>query len=272
MSKGHIFLSQNSDTNYLRQAYALALSIKKFNNINQTCLITSDSVPEEYKHAFDYVLPIPWSDLASKSIWKIENRWKLIHCTPFKENLVYDVDMLLLNSNDNWWNYFKNKDLCFTTFVSDYRGNKVSNNFYRKTFVENNLLNVYTGCFYFKKTQPAYEFFKWMEIITNNYELFYKNFLSNPQKFFSFDVSAALALRFIQKENEFTTCSKIPSFTHMKPRIQEWSNYPDKWTKVLSVNFTDSSELKIANIKQSGLFHYVEEEFLTDDIIFKLTK
>lgn len=272
MSKGHVFLAQNSDVNYIRQAYALASSIKKFNKINQTCLITNDVVPEEYKHVFDNVIIIPWSDLANKSIWKIENRWKLIHSTPFKENIVYDVDMLLLNSNDNWWNYFKDKDLYFTTNVYDYRGNIVTKNDYRKTFTNNNLVNVYTGCFYFKKTQLAYEFFKWLEIITLNYEIFYTKFLVMPQKFLSFDVSAALALRFMNKENEFSISNSIPSFIHMKPMIQEWVNYPDKWTKVLSVSFTDDCSLKIANIKQNGLFHYVEDEFLTNDIIYKLSK
>lgn len=272
MSKGHIFLAQNSDINYLRQAYALALSIKKFNKINQTCLITNDSVPEEYRHGFDNIVSIPWSDLATNSTWKIENRWKLIHATPFKENIVYDVDMLLLNSNDNWWDYFKDRDLFFTTQVYDYRGNVITKNSYRKTFITNNLVNVYTGCFYFKKTQPAYEFFKWLEIITSKYNIFYEKFLINRQKFFSLDVSAALALKFMCKENEFTSKSSIPSFVHMKPMIQDWVNYPDKWTKVLSVNFNDFCDLKISNIKQSGLFHYVEDEFLTDDIIYKLSK
>jgi hypothetical protein len=31
MSKGHIFLAQNSDVDYVRQACALALTIKKYN-------------------------------------------------------------------------------------------------------------------------------------------------------------------------------------------------------------------------------------------------
>jgi hypothetical protein len=272
MSKGHIFLSQNSDVDYLRQAYALALSIKKFNKINQTCLITNNPVPDEYRYAFDYVVPIPWSDLAAKSTWKIENRWKIIHCTPFKENIVYDVDMLLLNSNDHWWKHFKNRDLVFTNNVFTYRGQQITSKFYRKTFKESKLPNVYTGCFYFRKTQPAYEFFKWVELITKNYELFYKKFLTHPQKFFSFDVSAALALRFMNKENEFVGSLNVPSFTHMKPMIQEWKHPPNKWTDVLSVSFNDNCDLKISNIKQNGIFHYVEDEFLTEEIIHKLLK
>ena len=56
MSKGHVFLAQNSDVDYVNQAYALALSIKHNNTINQTCLITNNTVPHEYRHAFDHVV------------------------------------------------------------------------------------------------------------------------------------------------------------------------------------------------------------------------
>jgi hypothetical protein len=68
-TKGHIFLAQNSDVDYVRQAYALALSIKKHNTqYNKTCIVTNDPVPEEYKHAFDYIVDIPWGDQAVNSV------------------------------------------------------------------------------------------------------------------------------------------------------------------------------------------------------------
>lgn len=271
MSKGHIFLAQNSSSDYVRQAYALALSIKKFNRINnKTCLVTNDQVPELYRAAFDYIVPIPWSDLASNSEWKVENRWKLIHATPFKENIVYDTDMVLLNSNDHWWKFFKDKDLVFTTKVFDYRSRIITDNFYRKTFVENSLKNVYTGCYYFKKSNRSYEFFKWLDVITSNWKDFY-NKLKSPQKFTSLDINAALAIKFMGAEEDTCIAAGIlPSFIHMKPHIQDWKNIPSKWTDVLSVRSTADFNLYINNIKQQGLFHYVEDEFLTDEIIFNL--
>jgi hypothetical protein len=273
MTKGHVFLAQNSDTNYVRQAVALAASIKKFNQENKTCLITNDPVPEEFKPLFDFIVQIPWTDQAVNSTWKIENRWKIIHATPFKENIVYDVDMILLSSNDHWWNFLNKRDISFTSNVFDYRGKIVNNNFYRKTFVENNLVNLYTGCFYFKKSNKAFEFFKWLNIITSNWQDFYKKFLPNhTQRFVSIDVSAALALKFMDNEDFVINNSVVPSFIHMKPMIQEWKNFPSKWTNVLPCYFNDNCELKVANIKQQGLFHYVEDEFLTDDILYKLLK
>jgi hypothetical protein len=270
MTKGHVFLAQNSDVDYVKQAYALALSIKIHNQENRTCLITSDFVPEEYHHVFDHIVPIPWKDSALGSQWKIENRWKIIYATPFDENIVYDVDMLLLESNDHWWKHFEDKDLCFTTSVTDYRGNIVTSDYYRKSFTSNGLDNIYTGAFYFKKVSAAYEFFKWLEIIVVHWQKFYRIHLKNSaQKFCSIDLSAALALRFMGRTVDHRG---IPSFTHMKPGIQGWKTIPTKWTNVLNSFTDDTLQLKIGNFQQSGLLHYVEEEFLTSNHIDLLRK
>lgn len=273
MSKGHVFLAQNSDVNYVRQACALALSIKKYNSVNQTCIITNDQIPKEYTHAFDHVVSIPWSDSAKESSWKIENRWKIIHATPFKESLVYDADMLLLNTNDHWWKYFKGKSLVFTTEVVNYFGNTVLNDTYRRTFTANNLSNIYTGCFYVKKDSVSFEFFKWLELIVQNWKEFYKIHLeSNHQKFLSIDLSAALAYNFMNNQEMIDIRSHVPTFIHMKSALQGWKNVPVLWTNAVQNSFTEDCQLKVGGVIQQGLFHYVEDQFLTDDILLKLSR
>jgi hypothetical protein len=270
MSKGHIFLAQNTEgIDYVKQAYALALSIKVFNKeFNQTCLVTNDVVPEEYLHAFDHIVPIPWKDSARNSKWKIENRWKLIHATPFEENLVYDTDMLLLSSNDHFWKQLESFNFAFTENTITYKGEKVSSNFYRKTFVENNLPNVYSGFFYFKKIKETFEFFKWLEVIVKNWDTFYKKYLpkSTPTGC-SIDVSAALTLKLSGMVNP-----KVPilKFVHMKPQIQNWNNVPSKCYDVLDYYLNENLSLFVGNFKQNILFHYVEKDFLTDEILGKL--
>jgi hypothetical protein len=267
MSKGHVFFAQNSNADYVTQAYALALTIKHHNKEhNQTCIITNDTVPEEYRHAFDHVIDIPWGDSAKDSIWKIENRWKIIHATPFKESIVYDTDMLLLSSNDHWWQHLQSKDVALTKNVIDYKGRQINNDFYRKTFTEHNLPNVYMGVHYFKKTKSAFEFYKWLQIITENYIEFYKQFLPNAkQKFCSMDVNASLALMFLNAEEQYT--SVIPTFTHMKPAIQGWSKSPNSWRDVVAFNINNEKQLKVGNFLQNGIFHYTEDDFLTNDIL-----
>jgi hypothetical protein len=253
--------------NYVTQAYALALSIKHNNKINnQTCLITNNTVPHEYRHAFDHVVEIPWKDNAKDSKWKIENRWKIINASPFKESLAYDTDMLLLSSNDHWWDFLKNTDVSLTASVVDYKGRVINNDFYRKTFTANNLPNVYVGVHYFKKNKRAFEFYKWLEVITKNYEDFYDKFLPNhKQRFCSMDVNAALAVTFMQAESEFLNAPI--TFTHMKPAIQGWHTTPSSWKNVIGSYFNKDKSLIVGNFLQLGVFHYTEDMFLTKDII-----
>jgi hypothetical protein len=267
MSRGHVFLAQNSNTDYVLQAYALATTIKQHNKkFNQTCLITNDTVPKYCTHVFDSIVKIPWHDCAETSQWKIENRWKIIHATPFKENIVYDTDMLLLSSNDHWWDFLSNKDVVLTNKVYTYRGDIITNDYYRKTFTENFLPNVYMGVHYFKKTKPAYEFYKWLQVITENYEEFYNRFApKSKQKFCSMDLNAALAIKFMNAESDFLVNSSVPSFIHMKPAIQGWIKTPNKWQDVLMTTFDDN--LFVGNYLQTGVFHYTEDDFLSFEII-----
>ena len=273
-SKGFVFLAQNNeDTDYVRQAYALACSIKATQKeINQTCLITNDEVPEKYKKVFDHIVPIPWDDAAEKAKWKIENRWKIYHVTPFEENIVLDVDMLLLSDISTWWTYFEGHDLYFTTNVRTYRDQPITEGlwFYRKAFNRYNLPNTYVGLHYFKKSDKAHEFYKWLEFITQNWEVFYGNYAGGNlyQKWNSIDVSAALAIKLMDIENEVTNkTSEIPKFTHMKTYHQGWNNLYNSWQDYVKSYFDDNLNLKVGNYVQGPVFHYVEDSFLTDKII-----
>ena len=270
MTKGHLIFAQNSDIDYVRQAYALALSIKQHNKINNVCLMTNDSVPFEYTKAFDHIVSIPWGDAAEKSEWKIENRWKIIYASPYQETLVYDSDMLVCSSNDHWWDYLENKNVALTGNVQTYKGETVTSNFYRKSFIENNLPNLYFGIHYIKKNKRSYEFYKWLEIIVKNWKQYYSVYTpNNPQKFCSMDVSSAIATAILDSKEEFGTGNPL-TFTHMKPAIQNWHDIPDTWQSATTMQFTDDADLKISNFLQTGVFHYTENDFLTDDIIKKL--
>lgn len=267
MSKGHLFFAQNSGVDYLTQAYAAALTIKKHNKFDATCLVTNDTVPLKYLKAFDKIEMIPWTDDAANSDWKIENRWKLIHVSPFDETIVYDSDVLILSSNDHWWNGLENKSLALTNKVVNYKNMIIHDTVYRKTFLDNNLPNVYFGVHYFKKDKIAFEFYKWLEIIVKNWRMFYnEHTLNNTQKFCSMDVSAAIATKIMAAEYEFARCNPL-SFTHMKPAIQGWHPAPSSWQSAVSVHVNDKLELRINNFLQKGVFHYTEDNFLTSNII-----
>jgi len=265
-----ILVAQNTqDVNYVKQACALAMSIHATTPNSNISILTDDAIPERYKPLFDNIIEIPWGDLANKYDWKIHNRWKTYFISPYDDAIVLDTDMLVLEDITTWYNFLQNYDMYITSTVFDYRGNKIKDTFYRKNFNKYNLPNTYMGLHYFKKSDFALEFYTWLDKITNNWEEFYKLGRDKPiQNFASMDLTAAMTIDLLDCKSKITNENvSVPSFTHMKANIQGWDEIRESWQTKVGTYFTNDAELYIGNHKQSGIFHYTEDNFLTDDII-----
>ncbi len=282
MSKGYIVIAQNSgETDYLRMAYALALSLKATQSevSNLTVCIDKDTkVPKKYADVFDKVVQIPWQDDAVNSKWKIDNKWKYYYMTPYDETVILDTDMVFPCDVSHWWNTLSEKDIWATTNVKTFRGeNAVDNNmYYREYFLKNGLPNIYTAFFYFKKSDLSTEFFKLVEIIFQNWQRFFFKYMPNgkPENL-SADVVYALAIQLLGIEQETTVdqLTELPTFTHMKSFIQDvpsGSFLDEKWTLSMPTYFNNIKEFKIGNFQQRYPFHYVDKNWLTDEIIESL--
>lgn len=272
MTKGILVAAQNNDTdNYVEQACLLAMSLSITNNSTPISIMTNDKIPKEYKGLFDKIIPIPWGDMSEKEDWKIQNRWKLYHVTPYDETIVMDTDMLILQDLTNWWKMLDKYPLYFTSQVQTYRGEEVTSDYYRKTFLNNDLPNLYTGFYYFKKNNLCLEFFELLELIVNNWELFYEKFTpNNYPKWCSIDVSAAIAIKIMGVERHVTNKNlTYPTFTHMKPAAQDWFNIPDSWLDKVETYVNKDCQIRIGNWLQSGIFHYTNSDFVTEATISK---
>ena len=279
MSKGYIVIAQNNaEHDYLEMTYALALSLKATQQENAICVCvdeyTKTLITEKHEKAFDHIVDIPWGDLSGDDNWKIHNKWKYIHMSPFDETIILDSDMLFTHSVDHWWDYLATKDLWCCTNVKTFRGEDVTSDFYRKKFTELELPDVYSNFTYFKKTQPAFEFFRMVEIIMTHWNVYYDKFLKGTgQNWMSADIAFALAVKLLDIEE--TACDydikDVPTFVHMKSHVQ---NIPANkissiWTNSISSEVTDTLEVRIGNYIQNLPVHYVHKEWLTQDKIKK---
>jgi hypothetical protein len=276
MSKGYVVIAQNSTTDYLRQAYALALSIKATQSeVNNITVATNDDMPAKYRSVFDQIVEIPWSDAASTSEWKVENKWKYYHFTPYDETVILDTDMLFLTDVSHWWKTLSLREVWATTNVRTFRNEPVTSDFYRKVFTKNNLPNIYTAFFYFRKTDMSAELFKMLNIIFDNWERFFYLYLDEERpKFFSADVAYALAIKILGLESECTWDSfrEYPSFVHMKSRVQNIKDelLTEEWEKHIPTYYTAQGQLLVNGFLQTLPFHYHRKEWLTDAVIEKL--
>ena len=271
VSKGFLIFAQNTTTvDYIQQAYALALSIKASQSeITAVSLVTNDIVSELYIPAFDNVIAVPWTE--STSPLQAENRWKLYHVTPYDETIVLDADMLMLEDITTWWTYCANYDLKFCSQIKNYKLDKVADTYHRKTFIANKLTSPYVALHYFKKSQSAYDFYKTLEFVCNNWQWCYGKFAPEEyQNWLSMDLAVAIAIEITGMHDAvIDNCSPL-EFIHMKTPLQGWSPIPASWQDTVPHVLTSKGDLIVGNIKQSKLFHYVEKTFITSSIVSKL--
>ncbi len=270
MSKGFVIFAKNSkDVNYVQQACALALSIKKTQSVvNNVSLVTNNEVPDNFKNLFDNIIEIPWYD-ESDNFLAADHRWKLYHITPYEQTIVLDSDMLILEDIANWWNYLDNYDLKFCTKIKNYKNEVIEKDFkHRKAFIENDLPNVYCALHYFRKSNLALGFYKILEFVIKNWEHCYGTYAPKEyQHWLSMDLSAAIALKISSFQDEVVDKNCPLEFTHMKPAIQGWVLDNIRWQNIIHKFMNKSGKLYLANIQQEKVFHYVEEDFLTPEIL-----
>jgi hypothetical protein len=274
MTVNFTMMAQNSDTDYIQQAAICAMSIKKFVPNSKICLITNDQVPERYKPLFTDVVEIPWEDRAARYSWKVQNRWKSYHACPYDSTIILDTDMLVLEDISSWWNYLQKYDLYFVSQPKTYRQDPVTSVYYRQAFVNHQLPNLYTGFHFFKKNDTAHLFYKWLDIVMNNWKMFNGHFAGGAsfQKFLSMDVSAAIVAKILDWER-FVTSKNGPYFIHMKAHAQNWNKFVgDSWQQYLTSFVTPDLGLYVGNYRQQGIFHYTEDAFLTESVIKKYEK
>jgi hypothetical protein len=276
VSKGFFTIAQGKT--YQRLAYALALSLKLSQKEHSKLSIgvskeEISKMPKKYKEVFDEVVEIPWGDHAKDSQWKLENEWKAIFMSPYDETIKLDADMFFPQDIGGWWHVLEQSEGVFATEVRTYTGDKVTSDFYRKTFTKSNLPNIYTAFFYFKKTKTNFDLFKLAGHIFDNWERYFYEFLDPEDRptIVSTDVVFALAAKIMdyQDLNRFPT-TDVPTFVHMKSQLQGWPvNGPitENWPKMITTSFNKTCELKVGNYLQVYPFHYYIKDFMTDRMI-----
>jgi hypothetical protein len=276
MTRGYITIAQNTPgIDYVRQAYALALSIKNSQSEVQDfaiCVTDKKDVPKEWAYAFDHIIEIPGNDDAKNETWKIQNKWKYFEMSPFDETVILDSDMIFTSSVDHWWDFLSTKNVYFTTSVHNYKGLIATSDYYRQAISENNLPNVYTAFMYFNKSKEAEEMFEMARIIYQNWEKFYFEFIPTYRpKNVSGDIVFSLAQHILGTENTMSDLN-FPSFVHMKSQMMNIpkNQITENWIENIPTYYRPDGVLKVGNYKQVLPFHYHIKSWITDDIIAKL--
>jgi hypothetical protein len=264
-----IFVAAHPDIDYLKLAYALALSIKNTQKpgYDQVALVINDKTAVDSLASpwvFDRVIEWP-----EQKFW--DGRSWMDQVTPWEHTVCLDADMLFLRDYSHWIDYFvKNTDLYVANRAWTFRGEVITSDAYRKAFIKNDLPNLYSMWTFFKKDSGK-EFFELARQIFINPQEFKNLYLSNHvPKVIGTDEAFALAAKLLDIDSEMAYPLDFPRVVHLKPQVQNWPWDADRVTDQAGFYLKADGSLKIGNYQQTDIVHYVEKDIVTDELVSML--
>jgi len=268
-----LIISEHASRDYLKMAYALALSIKNTQKegFDKVALVT-DNVKKVKK------LKSPWV-FDEVIYWDKETYWDgrswMDKLSPWDHTICLDVDMLFLRDYSHWAEYFiKNNDLYIANKSYTISDKVVSKDFYRQAFTKNKLPNLYSFYTFFKKdSEFVDEFFTLGRYIIKNHLEFKNTFLSEyiPNEVGT-DEAFALSAKILDIQDQIAYPLEFPKVVHMKAMVQDWPWPANKVTDHAGFYLNNKAQLKIGNQQQHSIIHYVEKDIITDELISTLEK
>jgi hypothetical protein len=263
-----IVVSENKDIDYLRLAYALALSIKntqKEGYDKVALVIDNKSRLKTINSPWVFNEIIEWSQ---ESFW--DGRSWMDKLSPWDYTVCLDADMLFTRDYSHWIDYFiENCELYIPARAYTYRNELITSDFYRRTFTANELPNLYSFFTFFKKGSSIVDdFFNLGRHIVKNPTEFKNAFLLNRKPpILGTDEAFSLSAKFLDIANTISYELDFPKVVHMKPMVQDWPWNSEKWTYQVGFYLGVNGNIKIGNFQQHDIVHYVEKDLITDEVI-----
>lgn len=260
-----IFASSHESNDYLKMAYALAVSIKNTQKEgwNNVALVTNSTEEVDKLNSpwvFDKV--IHWN---RGEFW--DCRSYMYDVTPWEHTICLDADMLFTKDISHVVEYLvKEHDIYLPCDAYTYRGNKITDDYCRKTFVKNNLPNVYTMFSYFKKTKNNDQFFHLIKIITE-YKKEFKNSYLTEYKPTILGTDEIFALTSKILDYCITLPTNIVQIAHLKGEIQDWHSPSEKITNRIGIYLTKDQKIKVGTYLQNAIVHYVEKDLMSNEYV-----
>lgn len=272
--KGFITIAQNNDdTDYVEMAYYLALSLRASQKeVPYLSILKTPgyTIPDNYAHVFDEIIDIPWNDDAQYEHWKIHNKWKVFHVSPYVNTILLDCDMLFTVNVDWWWNELSEKDLWWCSQPRAYKGDIINSSPYREAFEGNDLPSVYTALLYFGYNDLSLEYFKMVKFVYRNWDALRPAiFKGKAPRSISGDLSFAIAAKLMDLEKECSSYNSSISFVHMKTKLQNFEYVEDMsedWSLHLNAYLDRYNNLMIGNYRQMYPFHYHIKNFPSENM------
>jgi len=248
---------------YLRAARAQAMSVKLTQSVKNFAVIVDKSAGEQILNddtsMFDKIIVVEHTGTG----WDMSCEWMAFHLTPWRETIKTDADMLFPASIDHWWPCLQHTEVTIASSIRDFRGDVITSRWHRGLFDANNLPDVYSAMTYFRYSRGAAGFFGNVRKITEDWDWFAKDLLiknDDPRP----RTDEMFALATMMADTAVVSRSAIPTFTHMKERLNKLSE-SNPWYEQLT-NYWAGDKLFVGNIPQLSPFHYHQKDWMSDEL------
>jgi len=253
--RGFLIMAQNnSDTDYIACARALAKSLRYYMPDTPICLLTDKEITDPL---FDIIKLFPFGDRSGEQTWKLHNDWQCFYASPFRQTIKIEADMVVTGNIDHWWQGLAQKELVLTIGCRNFKNQLSPVRDYRKIFDANNLPDVYNAITYWRLSKTAKQFFDIVRTIFENWNNVCQEFKFAKEQPLNTDFAYAVAATIIGIENCTLPGMDYPSLIHMKPRINDTQ---DDWTQEMVWEITDHNT-RINTIVQQWPIHYQIKSF-----------
>ena len=249
--RGYLIPAVDTESvDYLSCAIRLAKSIRQWHPSANITVITVKRCDDS---VFDHVIPLPFGDQGG-----FANDWQCFAASPYRQTIKLEADMLCASPIDHWWTLFERRDVVVSQGARTFYDEPAESRYYRKTFDQNNLPDVYNAVTYWRLSMVAQEFF---DLVKNIFEQWneYKTLLKFPDDVPTTDVVYAIAAVIMGPENVTLPPGLGPTIVHMKRHINPIQS--DNWTKELT---WENDPFRINTVAQWGLVHYHVKEWSND--------
>jgi hypothetical protein len=186
------------------------------------------------------------------------NDWQVFQCSPYRQTIKLEADMICASPIDHWWTLFERRDVVISQGCRNFYDNPDTSRYYRKIFDVNNLPDVYNAITYWRLSTTAKEFFDLVRQIFEQWNS-YKKLLKFPEEMPSTDVVYAMAAVIVGPNTVTLPAGLGPSIVHMKRYINPLQG--NDWTQELT---WENNPLRINTIAQWGLVHYHVKEWTNE--------
>jgi hypothetical protein len=193
-----------------------------------------------------------------KTNWALANDWQVYHLSPYEHTIKLEADMYIPRNIDWWWNILVDRDLNISTTIRDFRGNISTEQFYRQTFVKNNLVNTYNAMTYFSKSKTAETFYEYVKDIFENWREYRELLVYSTEDRATTDVVYSIAAKMLGYE--YCTMPHFTDFSmvHMKRHINNLKT--ECWHDEL-LHEIQPDTMRINTYTQQYPVHYHSKQF-----------